>query len=752
MNINFHYFAIKTLAFAVGFSEEDAQTIAYYSQQVDDFTKSSTMQVRQEPPAYFMEKGYATRLADGLWEVQPHPTGIDVLQSLEKHYRHTTLAPFHFVPAKPLTELEAEPDFTRADYRCVRADDESATLINLIMDEAVEAVRRHKCEQSLMQLGMAIHSYADTYAHCGYSGLEGWENSAFIKEAYNQMTGEEEVPSGERLAYWMLPHIGHANSGHVPDVCTYQIDVAMRKDEKDSGMTQHIIRDNMQEFLSCAKVIWEILCWAARTWGYRKVKWYELKERLATAMQVPSSDETDVEKLVTHWSSVFPEIIYAYEKDERFYQSKEEIAPRDEGISPRDEGVSPREKGIYHDDEDASLSDKWDVRVQSTIQEELEVLGDTLGEAMGITSVYDVTDAFYMYNELAYRRAELVLGTSKLTLGNESNPKDEVIQEDEPIPEDKVISEDSVKAPAAVEGDIYNRERQSKSDWDRLSLPGGWEPQTDLGLAVYTAGFYYLPQEDIICSTLNNVQRMGGFCRGYDEAAIAINSVIDCEPIYFCYDGYEWMIELWKGQYGIETGCEIGVYYREQDKPLNIAEKTVLGKLYSCVPDDRMLDLGFILRKNGRQLFTRGWERHWWLTGFHWGLLSEPEQLTMTVEIRFPTRKMQQAFLHQGLEEMGYSYCETGSCSVEFCFDRPKSKQPNAREKLRKSAQAMNQEQVDGYNSFCRKYGITVNDPNVINQVINRQAGFTEGKLFEKLVRHYNRKAEIKGEIQKRIG
>ena len=80
------------------------------------------------------------------------------------------------------------------------------------------------------------------------------------------------------------------------------------------------------------------------------------------------------------------------------------------------------------------------------------------------------------------------------------------------------------------------------------------------------------------------------------------------------------------------------------------------------------------------------------------------------------------------------------------------SKQPDAREKLRKSVQALNQQQVDAYNSFCRKYGITVNDPNVINQVIDQQAGIAEGKLFEKLVRHYNRKAEIKGEIRERIG
>ena len=730
MNIHFHYFVIKTLACAAGFSEEDAQTIAYYSQQVDDFTKSSPMQVRQEPPTYFMEKGYARKLENGLWEVQPHPTGIDVLQSLEEHYRHTTLATFHFVPARPLTELEAESGFTRADYRCVRADDESAALINFIMEEAVEAVRRQKCEQSLMQLGMAIHSYADTYAHCGYSGLEGWENSAFIKAAYNQMTGEEEVPSGERLAYWMLPHIGHGNSGHVPDVCTYQIDVAMRKDEKDSGLTWHIVRDNLQEFLNCAKAIWGLLCRAVWTWGHQKMQWYDLEGQLATAMQVPTSDEDDVEKLIAHWSSAFPEINYAYEKDERFYQ--------------RDEGISLGEEGISRKDEDISLKGEGDVRAQSSIQEELGALGEALGDALGFTSVYDVTDAFYMYNELAYRRAELVMGTSKLTFGNEPMLENDVISKDEVIAKDEVISEDEVKARTVVKKDVYSGGRESKSDWDRLSLPGGWEPHTDLGLAVYTAGFYYLPQEDIMCSTLNNVQRMGGFCRGYDEAAIAINSVIDCEPIYFCYDGYEWMIELWKGQYGIETGCEIGVYYREQDKPLNIAEKTVLGKLYSCVPDERMLDLGFILRKNGRPLFTRGWERHWWLTGFHWGLLSEPEQLTMTVGIRFPARKMQQAFVHEGLEKMGYTYVERDYCSVEFCFGAPKSQQPGVRETLRNNVQGINRELVNTYNNVREKYGITVNDPNVISQVINQQAGIAEKKLYEKLIHHFNRKAGLK--------
>ena len=36
--------------------------------------------------------------------------------------------------------------------------------------------------------------------------------------------------------------------------------------------------------------------------------------------------------------------------------------------------------------------------------------------------------------------------------------------------------------------------------------------------------------------------------------------IIDCEPVRFYYGGKKWLIELWKGQYGMTTGCEIGVY------------------------------------------------------------------------------------------------------------------------------------------------------------------------------------------------
>ena len=709
MDIDYHYYVIKTLARTAEFDEEDAQTIAYYSQQVDDFVKCSPMRVQQEPPAFFTEKGYARKSLGDTWQVVPHPTGIDILQSVRGQYQHTTLVPFHFIPPQSLSEIEAKPDYTRADYRCVRADDERAVLINRIMEEAVAAVQEEKCEKSLMQLGMALHTYADTYAHCGYSGLEGWENRAVIKRAYNQQTGNEEVPEPERCAFEMVPHIGHGNSGHVPDVCTYQIDVAMQKDEKDNALTLHIVRDNLKEFLICSKAIFEHLCRAVQTDAGEKIVWDEFEQQLARAMQMPTSDETSRMKLTAHWNTVFPDIVYTYDKHERFYNMKDNMEMTDTSCyETAAEILSPEE-------EMTEMSCSTDESDMETSPE----------DSLTSIRIYDVTDAFYLYNELSYRRAEMVLGAEKIQMQNE-----------------QILNEQMQNKQMLSAG-------QDLFDSTPILFGGDWKPQTELAQAIYAAGFEYLPDEDIMGSTMNNVQRHGGYCKLYDETAYVISSIIDSEPICFRYDGYEWMIELWKGQYGIETGCEIGIYYREQDKPLSIAEKTLTGKLYSCVPDERMLDFSFSLKKGDAEVFNRDWKKHWWLTGFHWGLLSEPEQLTMNVGIRFPNREMEQAFVHEGLESIGYSYTEIDDCCVEFCFGKPLTPQPAARDRKRGHIQSSNQYLVETYNQIRAKYGITTNDPNEISRALIGHAGAAEKILYETLIRYYDMKAKHKSIIDK---
>ena len=80
---------------------------------------------------------------------------------------------------------------------------------------------------------------------------------------------------------------------------------------------------------------------------------------------------------------------------------------------------------------------------------------------------------------------------------------------------------------------------------------------------IESAGYSYDPVQEIFYSNMYSWQRDMGYCRLYDEASAPLNMIIDCEPIYFEYGNKRWMIEFWKGQYGMTAGGEIGVYTTE---------------------------------------------------------------------------------------------------------------------------------------------------------------------------------------------
>ncbi|MCL2098654.1 MAG: YDG domain-containing protein, partial [Bacteroidales bacterium] len=270
--------------------------------------------------------------------------------------------------------------------------------------------------------------------------------------------------------------------------------------------------------------------------------------------------------------------------------------------------------------------------------------------------------------------------------------------------------------------------------------PTEWKPTSELAKIVYAAGFAYDLDSKMLYARMDASQRELGFCYFYDEMIPLISSNISCEPIYFYYNNKEWLVEIWKGQYGIELGAEIGVYNRPVNGDLVIDRiegnyKAVVAEiirqtkqLFPNIPnnvmnvltnltntvtdhigvrqfedilqaafntlknlekidvfdvtpaayardavgavlfglrskmydsaaenfdgtanDERLLMKYRILTSDGNNLetvFERGPEKHWWLTGFNWGMYTEkPHQLTMDATIWFPTEKMRNAFI-----------------------------------------------------------------------------------------------------------
>jgi UDP-2,3-diacylglucosamine pyrophosphatase LpxH len=248
-----------------------------------------------------------------------------------------------------------------------------------------------------------------------------------------------------------------------------------------------------------------------------------------------------------------------------------------------------------------------------------------------------------------------------------------------------------------------------------------WVPTSPLAQAVDAAGFLYDPDQDIIYSRMYPLQRQLGYAYAYDAAALTMSAVLDCEPIFFDYGGRTWMIELWKGQYGLETGCEIGVYYRSigSSSPLYRFLDATVGRrphdpapshnlFFDCVDDPDRLLLSSVLYRGGQRLFSRGPEKHWWLTGFKWGVLSRPEDLTMDVSITCLSAEMREALV-EALEIMGYDELTVSADTVSFTFDTPHTFQPRSDvPELASAVNLGNNAVVLAYNAL----GLPNNDPN----------------------------------------
>jgi hypothetical protein len=251
-----------------------------------------------------------------------------------------------------------------------------------------------------------------------------------------------------------------------------------------------------------------------------------------------------------------------------------------------------------------------------------------------------------------------------------------------------------------------------------------WSPSSPLAHAVVAAGFSYDPQQDIIFSRMDALQRQFGYAYGYDDSIFLINAVIDCEPIFFAFAGKTWMIELWKGQYGLMTGCEIGVYNRSPNNspPYDLLDR-FLGKrehdptpshnmFFDCASNRELLEMSFTLKRSGQKLFSRGPEKHWWLTGFKWGELSNPDDLSMDIEIKFPDNEMMELF-KKALIGLGYGYNALGSGAVRFTFDRPKTFQPRRDPAKQTELAEVNSSNL-GLVSRYKKLGLGSNDPNLV--------------------------------------
>lgn len=225
-------------------------------------------------------------------------------------------------------------------------------------------------------------------------------------------------------------------------------------------------------------------------------------------------------------------------------------------------------------------------------------------------------------------------------------------------------------------------------------------------------GFAYDSKKDVFYTVRNAWQKNFGYSHFYDVMAPIFQMIIDTEPIRFYYDNKNWLITFWKGQYGMVTGAEVGVYATSQRK---VNKKTV----YLPVDDKDMLNIDIVLYKNN-EVITRFCAKHWCLAVFKLGMFSKPKELSMDVNITFPNKEMLEAFICS-FKKKGYKSKDYKVIDRTFCFHykKPKTRKVWTRGIVSDFIrQVINKNNVRLYNKYLEDYVSYDNDLDRDNKLI----------------------------------
>jgi len=140
MEKDMHYGAIHYLAYLAGIEKMEAKKIAWSSQLVDDAKFGGTVQLDDN-------NGY----------ICANSAHRHLIDNLSVHTRLVWI-PFHFVP-----DPKREGPFLER-LECVKDNELAGRAV-------VEAINEADIEVRPYRFGVALHAYADTWSHWGFSGL-----------------------------------------------------------------------------------------------------------------------------------------------------------------------------------------------------------------------------------------------------------------------------------------------------------------------------------------------------------------------------------------------------------------------------------------------------------------------------------------------------------------------------------------------------------------------------------------------------
>lgn len=301
MDIDFHYYMIKALSQSAGFTASEAQDIAYANQFVDDSWEVIPAVIDDMPG---LELG-ALRLRPNVFNPVTTAHNDDtVIGGFMTAAQLRTYIAFHFIPD---AAYGGSGDY---DYCTVPngalAREIVARAIKRVQESANDPEQRTR---SVIKLGIATHSYMDTWAHQRFSGR--------FSEADNMVQSIEEFENGQwvakrasdtnsKLNLFATP-IGHARAGFRPDMSQLRW-----RYRSPTGMVE---RDNASIFMEAARALFKVFAEAAGTGAV----WSDALEAKVAACIAYRPDDLGEANYSTKkpeiYPRTFPGITFSYDRN-----------------------------------------------------------------------------------------------------------------------------------------------------------------------------------------------------------------------------------------------------------------------------------------------------------------------------------------------------------------------------------------------------------------------------------------------------
>lgn len=288
MQRDFHYNVIRVLAEKAGFVPEEAQIIAYASQYIDDAIEHKPIKLPLTSSPYFQRiKG---KILDPTCTAY---SGMRFVEGFKKSSQMKVFLSYHFLPPEKYTGQKNYTYVTKHNSK----------FSKLLLEQIENNFKTNDDRiYNLISLGIAIHTYSDTWAHENFSGTHSnYDNNIAFIRFYNQSKWFPLSHTG-KLKSKILPSIGHAEAGNFPDL-PYLVWKFMKiKDQT------FYIKNNLDIYIDAAYNIFNYL----KTFTNSSKKWETFSGKLINCLSYVNDS---LNQRCNNYSANFHEIGFYYNKN-----------------------------------------------------------------------------------------------------------------------------------------------------------------------------------------------------------------------------------------------------------------------------------------------------------------------------------------------------------------------------------------------------------------------------------------------------